>query len=500
MIFRRVVSGMALFLPLGIAMTAFSFDFSQVEKKVVEYNLDNGLKIIVLPRHDAPVVSFVTMVNVGNVDDPKGFTGISHMFEHMAFKGTKEIGTTDIKKEEKWMAEEDRIFGLIRAEKSKLNKVDSAKLADLDRQLQMAMDSSGQYVIPNEFDQIAKREGATNLNAGTGYDITVYYLNYPANRLELWMAMESDRLLNPVLREFYKEQQVVAEERRMRKESSPQGKLQEELLSAAYKAHPYHYTLGGYMSDIQNFDRFTAAALYKKYYVPGNMVVVIVGDVNPDQVYTLARKYFGRIPAGPKPEPILTVEPPQGSERRVILREKSQPILFSVYHIPNAIHPDMPALDALADYLGQGRTSQLYTTLVKEQKIATMVMAFAGYPAVKYPTLFCVVSVPSKDHSNAENEVEIQKTIDKVKNELIPDEEVRKIKARAKASLINNLSSNSGLAMQLANYAIIAGDWHLLFHEMERVDAVTAQDIKRVANQYLNLSNRTIGLLESQEN
>ena len=484
-------------LSLFVLSTASAFDFTQVENKVKEYDLDNGLKILVLPRHDAPVVSFATVANVGGVDDPKGANGIAHLFEHMAFKGTRDIGTTDFKKESKWMTEEDKINDRIIAEKEKGLRADSATITNLEKQLQSASDSASQYIKVNEFGEIYNREGAVGLNAGTSYDFTIYHVNFPANRLELWMAMESDRFLNPVLREFYKERQVIAEERRMSRESSPQGKLQEEFIAESFVSHPYHNTLIGPMSDIQNFDRNTALGFFKKYYVPSNLTIAVVGDVDPENVYILAKKYFGRLPAAPKPERILTVEPQQTAERKVILKEKAQPLYLCGFHIPEENHPDKPALDALADYLGQGRTSLLYKDLVKDKQIAVQTMAFAGFPGSKYPSLFGIVAVPSKDHTNAENEAEIEKQIEKVKTDLIPDEDMKRIKARAKANLINGLSSNEGIAFQLAISTAVVGDWHRVFDDLERIDAVTPEDVKRVANEYLNLDGRTVAELES---
>ncbi|SYZ73461.1 Peptidase M16-like protein [Candidatus Zixiibacteriota bacterium] len=496
---KRKLEGWVVLLILILSFsTAFSFDFSKVENQVKEYQLDNGLKIIVMPRHDAPVASFITMVNVGACDDPKGQAGIAHLFEHMAFKGTKTIGTTDYGKEKKWLDEEDRIYGQIRQEKARLDLADTARLTLLNNELQKVMDSAGQYVKVNEFGQIIEREGGVGLNAGTGYDNTTYYINYPANRAELWMAMESERFIDPVLRELYKEKQVIAEERRMSRESSPMGKLQDELLASAYTAHPYHRSLIGPMSDIQNFNRPDAIAFFKKYYVPKNMVVAIVGDVDPEQMYILAKKYFGRIPAAPKPEPPMTIEAPQTAERRVTVRDKAQPIYFCTFHIPDGRSADMPALEALSDYLGQGRTSLLNKSLVKEKKIAVRAMAFAGFPGNKYPTLFGIMAIPSKDHTNEENEAEVAKLVEKVKTDLISAEDMEKIKARAKATLINGLSSNQGLAMILAYYETVLGDWHRPFHELDRVDALTPDDIKRVANEYLVWDHRTTGLLESE--
>jgi predicted Zn-dependent peptidase len=494
---RRAI--VPLFLLLMAAGTASAFDFSDIESRVVEFRLNNGLKVLVLPREEAPVASFVTMVNVGGADDPKGSTGIAHLFEHMAFKGTKEIGTSNLSNELKWMAEEDRIFKQIFEEKAKGAAADTARLAKLEEELQKASDSAGQYVVPNEYGQIVEREGGVGLNAFTSYDVTAYHMSFPANRLELWMAMEADRFTNPVLREVYKEKHVIAEERRMRTESSPQGKLVEEFISAAYKAHPYHNSLVGHMSDIMNYNRMDALQFFKKYYVPSNMVVVIVGDVRPENVRQLAEKYLGKIPAGPKPAPILTEEPPQISERRITVRDKAQPVYLCGFPIPHSTHPDMPALEALADYLGQGRTSQLYKSLVKEKKLAIQAVAFAGFPGVKYPSLFGIYAMPAKDKTNAENEQEILAIIEKVKNELIPAEEVEKIKARAKANLINSMTGNEDLAMALATYEVVNGGWRKLFNAMEKVESLTPEDIKRVANQYLDANRRTVGMLEPEE-
>jgi predicted Zn-dependent peptidase len=503
------ISALFAFILFGVSGSPIAFDFSEIESKVVEFKLDNGLTFLVLPRHEAPVVSILTMVNVGSAEDPKGAAGMAHLFEHMAFKGTWELGTKDMKKEKKWMEEEDRIFDLILDERAKFGRADSTWLAELDSLLQIASDSAEQYIIVNEFAQIYKQNGGINLNAGTMNDKTFYYAKYPANRLELWMAMESDRFANPVLRQFFQEKQTIAEERRMTRESSPQGKLTDEFMAAAFKEHPYRNSGIGPMSDIQNYSRDVALAFYKKYYVPTNMVIAIVGAVDPDEVRKLAQKYFGSLPAALKPRKVMTIESPQNGERRVVIKEEVQPFYICGFHIPEVNHPDFPAVEALADHLGQGRTSRLYENLVKDKKIAAYVGAFAGYPANKYPSLFIIYSAPSKDHTNQENDTEIIAEIEKVKTELMSDEELKKIKARARAKLINELASpsspiletiNDGLAYQLAYYELIRNGWRNMFKELDRVNALTAEDIRRVANEYLDLDRRTLALLEPIEN
>ncbi|MFQ6008241.1 MAG: M16 family metallopeptidase, partial [Candidatus Zixiibacteriota bacterium] len=419
------------------------------------------------------------------------------MFEHMAFKGTTTLGTKDIDKELKLIRVEDSLFMELRAERNKGRMADSAKIAALEAAYEEAREASYQLVVPNAFGNIVEREGGEGLNAGTGADFTVYFMNFPSNRVELWMALESERFLNPVLREMYKERDVVAEERRMRTESNPIGRLIEEFLAIAYKAHPYGVAGVGHMSDIQYYSRQEAEAFFHKYYGPSNLIVAIVGDVKPNEVKKLAEKYWERIPYRPAPERIATVEPEQLGERRTVLEDPSQPFYIAGWHVPEGTHPDRPALDALIDYLGQGRTSLLYKNLVKEKKIAMQVGAFVGLPGDKYPTLLAVYAMPSSGHTNEECETEIFKEVDKLKNELIPEEEVAKIKSRAKAKLINQLDSNQGLAFQLAAFQMYWGDWRELFKELDRINAVTAEDIQRVAQKYLTKKNRVVGMINT---
>lgn len=489
---------MVLFTVLLVS-SGFTFDFSELENSVTEHTLKNGLKILIMERHDAPVASFVTYSNVGSADDPKGYTGLAHMFEHMAFKGTTTLGTTDIEKELDLIAVEDSIFMELRAERNKGRFADSTKIAELTTAYEKAREDSYELVIPNEFGNVIEREGGVGLNAFTSMDETVYFFSLPSNKVELWMALESERFLNPVLREMYKERDVVAEERRMRTESNPIGKLVEEFLTLAYKAHPYGVPGIGHMSDIQYYSREEAKAFFEKYYGPSNLTIAIVGDVNTKNVIKLAEEYWGRIPYRPAPERIPTVEPPQNGERRVVIEDKSQPVYLVGWHVPDATHPDRPALDALCDYLGQGRTSLLYKNLVKEKKIAMNVGAFAGFPGDKYPTMVAVFAMASAGHTNPELETEILSEVDRLKNELIPAEEVEKIKARAKASFIRQLNSNNGLAMQLAAYQTRWGNWHEMFRELERINAVTAEDIQRVAQEYLTKKNRVVGMITTLE-
>lgn len=490
-------SSLVLLLLFLLPAFAYAFDFSELENSVSEHTLDNGLKIIVLERHDAPVASFVTIVNTGGADDPKGYTGLSHMFEHMAFKGTTTLGTKDIKQEEALMAVEDSDYMELLAERKKGRLADSTKLADLEAKFDEARDTAYQLVDPNAFSRTVEQEGGVGLNAGTSMDFTMYYMNLPSNKVELWMAMESERFLHPVLREMYKERDVIAEERRQTLEASPFGRLLDELRATAYKAHPYGISIVGHMSDIQNYTRQKALEYFKSHYVPSNMTVAIVGDVDTKEVMKLAKQYWGRLPKAPVPDPVTTVEPEQKGERRVELEDPSQPVFTAAWHIPAQTDPDFPALEALSDYLGQGRTSKMYENLVKQKKIAAQVGMFAGYPGAKYPCLAIAYAIPTTDHSNSECETEIFSEIEKVQNELIPAAELEKIKARAKAQFIFGLSSNQGLASQLASYEVYWGDWHEAFRELARINALTPEDLQRVAKKYFTKENRTVATMET---
>ncbi len=496
--FRAAVFAAVLlaFVPfLGFASTAF--DFSPLEKSVVETTLANGLKLIIMPRHDAPVISFVTWANVGGSDDPKEYTGLAHMFEHMAFKGTETIGSKDSAKEFLKMAKEDAIFKQIRAERLKGRLASEKLIASLSVEFEKAIGEAYELVVPNEFANRLQKEGGSELNAWTSRDQTAYVVSLPSNKIEFWMAMESERFLKPRLREMYRERQVVAEERRMSVENRPIGKLIEEFICTAFKAHPYRNPLVGYMSDIQNYSREAAQAFFDRYYSPGNMAVAIVGDVNPAHVIELANKYWGRIPARPLPSRVATVEPEQTGERRVSIQDRAQPAMMIGWHIPEETHADSPAIQAFIDILGQGRTSRLHRRMVRDMKNAVSVSAFTGWPGNKYPSLAVVFAYPAQGKTNVECEKVIYEELEKLKNELLSNDDLDKVKARAMASFISGLRNNMGMAEQLANYNQLWGDWHALFKELDRINAVTPQDVQRVAQKYFVERNRTVATMDT---
>lgn len=496
-IMRHLGPAVVLLVLFALVPAVTGQDLAEFEKRLTEFTLDNGLKFLVLERHEAPVVTCYTHANVGAVDEVKGITGLAHIFEHMAFKGTRAIGTRDYEAEAKAMAKMDEAFQAIKLEQRKGDEADEQRLGELRAELQKAQEEASQYMVHDEFEEALKRAGGAGLNAGTGYDFTVYFVSLPSNKLELWMLMESDRFLNPVLREYYKEKDVVMEERRLRTETQPVGKLLEEFLAIAYKAHPYGEPVVGHMSDLQTLTRAEAEAFFRQFYRPSNLTIALVGDVDPEHVKRLAKQYFARIPSGPKPDPVETVEPPQMGERRVIVEDPAQPFVLIGYHKPSINHVDNAVFEALTDIVGTGRTSRLYKSLVKEKKIAMYASGFQGMPGNKYPGLFLFYAVPARGHSNEECEEALYVEIERLKNELVAEQELEKAKTRARAGLIRQLDSNSGLARQLTFYEVITGDWRDLFKQLEQIDRVTADDLQRVAKTYFTTKNKTVGIIKT---
>jgi predicted Zn-dependent peptidase len=492
---RRILGPLALIFCLTAVLAAQ--DIASFEKRIAVKKLPNGLTIVICERSEAPVFSFFTMVDAGSTQDPLDKTGLAHMFEHMAFKGTDKIGTTNYAAEKPALAKVEVAYAAYIAERDKTVGRDEGKLKQLEQVWKDDIAQADKYVIPNQFGKIVEQNGGEDLNASTDYDSTQYQYSLPANRLELWAYLESERFLHPVMREFYKERNVVIEERRMRTDSNPIGRLEEQFIAEAFEANPYHRPTIGWMSDLNSFSATDARNFFDKYYVPANMVVAVVGDVKAAQVMPMLEKYFGRLPVSHKPDETVTTEPPQNSERRVALLEKTQPIYLEGYHRPDYRSKDDAVYDAITDLMSEGRTSRLYRALVRDKKIASFSAGFTGLPGIKYPHLFAFYAVPLPGHTTKEVADAIHAEIERVKKDDISDEELKMIKTRAKANLIRGLDDNSGLAMQLVNYQTRYGDWRELFRSVDRIEKVTKADIRRVANETFTDTNRTVGVIET---
>lgn len=472
-------------------------ELTSFEKRVTVKVLPNGLTLIICQRPEAPVFSYFTIVDAGDANDPGGESGLAHMFEHLAFKGTKDIGTTDYAAEKVALAKVETAYAAYDTEFRKRVGQNPEKLKELHAQFEAAEQAANKYVIPNEFTELAEANGASGLNAETSLDATQYFWSMPSNRLQLWAFMESDRIANPVPRQFYRERNVVMEEKRMRIDSNPIGYLVEQLLATAYVAHPYGRPGVGWMSELSQITATEADAFHKKYYVPSNIVIAVVGDVKPTDLPML-EKYFGAIPAGPKPEPMTTVEPPQNGEKSVIIKEPTQPLFLEGFHKPDYRSPDNAVYEAIQDIFSNGRTSRLYRSLVEKQQIAAVAEGFSGFPGDKFPGLFAFFAVPNAGHTPQEMQAAIQKEIDKLKTTDVTDAELQMFKTRARADLLRGLADNEGIAQQLAYYQLRYGDWRELFNQLNKIDAVTKADIRRVANQIFVPSNCTYAMAEYQ--
>jgi len=464
----------------------------EFEKKVTEFTLPNGLHFIIAERHEAPVVSFHTYVNAGSVDDPSGSTGIAHMFEHMAFKGTETIGTTNWPQEKKALEAIEVAYDRLDAEQNRGPQADPAKVAALGAQVDMAIEQAQNFVIPNEFPRIIEENGGAGLNAGTSFDSTEYFYSLPSNRIELWFLLESQRFLHPVFREFYKERDVVQEENRMRVESSPQGKLLEDFLATAFAAHPYRNPAGGWPSDVDHLRLSAAQAFFEKYYVPSNINIAIVGDVNPGEARRMAERYFGPLGKRPLPPLLHTQEPPQPGPKTALVDSPSQPLLIVGYKRPDQYDKDDPVFDIVSEILSSGRTGLMYQDLVRDKKLALAAEADATFPDGRYPNLFLFFLAPALGHTVEENQKALEELLERFKAQKVDAETLARVKTKTRAGVLRRLDNNAGLAALLAaNYGAY-GDWRKLFTSLDELDHVTADDVQRVARQYFTTASRTV--------
>jgi predicted Zn-dependent peptidase len=494
--YTAVILGLTLNLHLAHAAS------SSLADRVIEHRLANGLTVLMVERHQTPVVSINITFGVGGLNEQVGQTGLAHLYEHMAFKGTRTVGTKDYQKEKPVLDELHRVGTLLDQRQRDLARKGSAATreehAEVEALQKRVMDlqaEAAQFVVGNEMALLYQRHGGVGLNASTGKDITRYTISLPANRLPVWAAIESDRMANPVLREFYKERGVVMEERRLRNDDSPQGLLFETFTSAAFRAHPYGIPTIGWGSDILSLTPSDTEAFFKRYYGPNSAVIALVGDLNPREVIALIEGTFGKIPAAPPQPTLVTVEPEQRGERRVEVEFDAEPAVAIGYHKPGLGHPDDDVFDVIEAVLTDGLTSRLYTKLVREKRLAASVSADANYPGARAPNLFVLTATPLAPHTTADVEAAVYEELERLKTEPVSRKELEKVINNLDADLIRALRSNGGLASQLALYQTVAGDWRYVLKSRDRIAAVTAADIQRVATHYFTKSNRTVGML-----
>jgi len=496
---KRILTVVILLLLVSGFTFGKDFDFSKIKDRVSEFTLKNGLKFILLEDHSVPIVSFVTYANVGSVDERIGYWGISHFLEHMAFKGTSEIGTRNWKAEKKCYEKMDKVFDQILAEKDKVvpNK---EKIKELKKKMETIKNEAAKYVISNEFDTILKRNGGVGLNAGTSADSTVYFFSLPSNKLELWAYLESSRFIDPAFREFYKERNVITEERRMRTENSPIGKLIEEVLGLAYKVHPYKISTIGPMSNIHHFTRKNLKKYFLENYNAKNIVIGVTGDVTPKQLKKLAKKYFSKLRSGEKNKLIYSYEPKQAGEKRMVIYEDSQPFILLAYHCPEGRHPDFIKFELLNYILTNGRSSRLYKKMVIKDKTALAIFSMGGFPGTKYPNLYLMLALPNSGIKSKKLLDKMFKEVEDLKVNLVSEAELKSAKIRMKLDAVRALGSNRGLLNSLLSNEVLTGSWENAFKDISEIDKITAEDIRNLAKKYLTVNNRIIARIEKKIN
>ena len=467
-----------------------------VIQRITEFRLDNGIKFIVLKRDKAPVVSFVTYADVGGADEPNGKTGVAHFLEHLAFKGTTRIGTKDYKAEKPLLDKLDQLSEQIQAAKKAGKETEVAKLQADFTQVEA---QAASLVKQNELGQIVEQSGGVGLNAATSADATVYFYSFPANKIELWMSLESDRFLDPVFREFYKEKDVILEERRLRTDNSPIGKMIEVFLDTAFKEHPYRRPVIGYNEDIRNLTREDVQQFFETHYAPSKLTIAVVGDVDPTNVKELAQAYFGRYKARPVAPGTTTVEPPQKQTREVNLQLPSQPWYLEGYHRPAVTHPDDVVYGIIGRLLSDGRTSRLYKSLVEQKQVALSAQGSSGFPGDKHANLMLFYALTAPGHTVDDVATALRSEIERLKTEPVSAQELDRVKTQSRADLLRSLDSNMGMARSLVEYEVKTGDWRNLFKELEQIAAITPADIQRVAKATFTPENRTIGRLLTKE-
>ncbi|MGH9944895.1 MAG: M16 family metallopeptidase, partial [Pyrinomonadaceae bacterium] len=472
---------------------------------VQEVVLDNGMRLLLVPRKGDPNIAAGWVARVGSVNERPGITGLSHLFEHMMFKGTHAVGTKNIDENLKLIKEMDAVRAELRQEeqtlirKARLGEISDAKdpkhRSERHKELLAKFNDltkrEKDLMVKDEFDRIYTTAGGSGMNAGTSNDFTVYFINVPANKLELWFWMESDRLRNPVFREFYSERDVVHEERRLRTDSTPTGKFNELFESMFWQSSPYGWPVVGWPSDLEGITREEALEYFAVNYAPNNLTACLVGDIDPARATELAKQYFGRLPRGPRPpEPVRTSEMPQLAEKRMVAYAETVPQVRVRYHTVAEGHADAFALDILGSVLS-GRTGRLYKSLVLQQSVANS--ASANQDARKYEGLFELNGVAKPGKSPEEVEQALYKEIERLQKELVDAQELQKVKNQYAANNFRGLQSNFGLMVQLLLRDANRG-WETINSDPARHQSVTPEDIRRVANTYFKPENRTIGV------
>jgi len=491
-----------------------------------EYRLDNGMQVLMVERHEAPTIMASIFARVGSANEITGITGISHLFEHMMFKGTKTIGTKDIQRDLEIMAQLDSLKTLMRSEERIMREqLRRGKVQDLldpeaktprYRELEVVFDSlileQRQLIIKDQLDELYSKNGGSFLNAFTSDDMTGYFVRLPKNKIELYMWLESDRFHDPVFREFYSERDVVREERRLGVESTPTGLIEEDFRAMFWKSSSYHWDVVGWASDLGSITREQANSYFDTYYAPNNLTMILVGDLKPDELIKLVKRYFDRIPRGKtEPPDVVTLEEKQYGERRMICEAEANPQTQIWYHTVAWKHPDSYPLEILAGILS-GKTGRLYKKLVEEKGIAKStagggrrmfggdnLAVDAGQDSKKYAGAFQISAEGVSGVRAEQLEDAIYEVIDELKNNPVSPEELQKVKNQLRVQKIRfmDIMSGIGILFYLGQNAAM-GDWTEANNNPQKCDLVTAEDVQRVANKYFAGDQRNVLIINTK--
>ncbi|MDX2479735.1 MAG: pitrilysin family protein [Desulfuromusa sp.] len=457
--------------------------------KVQEHRLENGTTVLLVERHDSPTVAAYISFRVGGANETSQERGVAHLLEHMLFKGTKTLGTKDYVAEEKLLQKIKTVGQQIDSIKNR-SDADPQQLQQFRDQLTVLQKEHRKLVIKDEFSKIYAEHGGVGYNAYTGKDSTTYLINLPANKLELWASIESDRLQNAVFREFYTERDVVHEERKRSYESSPGGLMYETLLATAYKVHPYRSPVIGWNSDIENLDPDRIREFFDKYYTPVNMVITLVGDFESQATLKMVDRYFGKLKSGVPVPTVVDKEPEQQGERRAYINFAAEQQLMIAFHKPTMPNRDDYIFDILMQVLSEGRTSRLYKSLVVEKQLVTDVGVF-GAPGSRYSNLMVLSLTPRYSCSCTDVEDAVYAELERLKAEPLSLADLDIARKQIMTSILRGLRGNSGLARMLSSYQTL-GDWRYLVDYEQHLNLVTAEDVMAVAKRYLHADNRTV--------
>jgi predicted Zn-dependent peptidase len=506
--FRRFSLAAALALAFIAAAPRQVFaDASDLEKRLVVRKLANGLTVIVYPRPSAPVFSAIIAARVGSVDEPAGQTGVAHMMEHMAFKGTRHIGTVDFDAEfpalhRVWEtgAELTRLKAAVGNGANGLKKEDVAeRIAELEKLLKERQLEHRALIQRAEIDRLYSINGGVGMNASTSPDFTTYYIDLPANKLELWALIESQRFAEPILREFYIERDVVAEERRTRTDSNPFGKAYEALMAMTFIAHPYRNPTIGWMSDIQSLTKEKAETFFRERYTPNNLAIAIVGGVDPEETIDMVDRYFGRLkaadPAKKSEAAVTTIEPEQIGERRSVIQMPGSPAVAIAFRKKTLPTREDLVVDVIQTILAEGDSSRLIRRLVKEEEVAAAAASFVG-PGHRYDNAIIFYAVPRAPHTTADCERLLYEELERLGRERVGDAELKKAITKLKGEAARGMRDNQDLAILLAYSELGSGDPLYSIKALEELDTVTPAEIQQVAKRLFAPSRRNVVVLE----